>query len=173
MDHLVSSRQIKRLHSRFKSLDRKGNGSLSREDFLKIPELTVNPLADRIVEAFFVKKSPDDRINFHQFIRVLGQFRLEKNRQKSQGKNLKEKLQFNFRMYDLNEEDKITRQNLLQIVTVMAGSNISREKMISMVERTLLEVNNLDSNKYISFDNFCKIVQRAELEEKISIGFWE
>ena len=45
--------QIERLYSRFTSLDKGNNGSLSREDFLRIPELAINPLGDRIVHAFF------------------------------------------------------------------------------------------------------------------------
>ncbi|KIH50791.1 hypothetical protein ANCDUO_19127, partial [Ancylostoma duodenale] len=45
--------QIVRLYSRFLSLDKKGQGFLSRDDFLNVPELAVNPLGDRIVDAFF------------------------------------------------------------------------------------------------------------------------
>lgn len=45
--------QIERLYSRFTSLDKGDNGCLSREDFLRIPELAINPLGDRIVHAFF------------------------------------------------------------------------------------------------------------------------
>ena len=38
---------------RFSSLDKQDKGFLSREDFLRIPELAINPLGDRIVHAFF------------------------------------------------------------------------------------------------------------------------
>uniref|UniRef100_V5HW85 Putative calcium-binding protein p22 n=1 Tax=Ixodes ricinus TaxID=34613 RepID=V5HW85_IXORI len=38
-----SANQIERLHSRFTSLDKTDNGTLSREDFLRIPELAINP----------------------------------------------------------------------------------------------------------------------------------
>lgn len=59
---------------RFTSLDRTDCGTLSREDFLRIPELAINPLCDRIVHAFFAD-STDDRVNFRQFMRVLAHFR--------------------------------------------------------------------------------------------------
>ena len=49
----VSASQIERLYSRFTSLDKGGTSDLSREDFLRIPELAINPLGDRIVHAFF------------------------------------------------------------------------------------------------------------------------
>lgn len=49
----VTANQIERLWSRFTSLDKQQKGYLTREDFLRIPELAINPLGDRIVHAFF------------------------------------------------------------------------------------------------------------------------
>ncbi|VBB32134.1 unnamed protein product [Acanthocheilonema viteae] len=51
----VSRNQIVRLYSRFLSLDKQGRGYLDRDDFLRIPELAINPLGDRIVDAFFTE----------------------------------------------------------------------------------------------------------------------
>jgi len=53
---------------------------LDREDFLRIPELAINPLGDRIVDAFFTDHGVNDpetdaRINFRQFVKVLAHFR--------------------------------------------------------------------------------------------------
>jgi calcineurin B family protein 1 len=44
-----NSKQIKRLYNRFKSLDKHNMGYLNRQDFLRIPELHVNPMCDRII----------------------------------------------------------------------------------------------------------------------------
>lgn len=66
---LVTPNQIERLYSRFTSLDRTDCGTLSRDDFLRIPELAINPLCDRIVHAFFAD-SNDERVNFRQFMKV-------------------------------------------------------------------------------------------------------
>lgn len=75
----VTPNQIERLYSRFTSLDRGDCGTLSREDFLRIPELAINPLGDRIVNAFF-EESGNDRVNFLQFMQVLAHFRpIKKN----------------------------------------------------------------------------------------------
>jgi len=35
----------------------------SREDFLRIPELAINPLSDRIVQAFFVQSGDDSTVS--------------------------------------------------------------------------------------------------------------
>ena len=39
--------------ARFKNLDKNDKGYLERGDMLRIPELAINPLGDRIVHAFF------------------------------------------------------------------------------------------------------------------------
>lgn len=71
-----SATQIERLYTRFKSLDKSVCGSLSRQDFLQIPELAINPLCDRIVHMFFVDCDDDhERINFRQFCNVLSVFK--------------------------------------------------------------------------------------------------
>lgn len=77
----VTPNQIERLYSRFTSLDKNDCGTLAREDFLRIPELAINPLSERIVHSFFTD-SHDDRVNFLQFMRVLAHFRpIRKNRE--------------------------------------------------------------------------------------------
>ncbi|KAK3855450.1 hypothetical protein Pcinc_038154 [Petrolisthes cinctipes] len=94
--------QIERLYSRFTSLDKGDNGTLSREDFLRIPELAINPLGDRIVHAFFKEseddhvnfpsESEDDHVNFRQFVRVLAHFRPIKRTQDNKLNAREEKL---------------------------------------------------------------------------------
>lgn len=63
----------------------------SREDFLRIPELAINPLGDRIVHAFF-NEAYDDRINFRQFMRVLSRFRPVKKNKENKLNSREEKL---------------------------------------------------------------------------------
>jgi hypothetical protein len=45
---------------RFSSLDKQEKGYLTREDFLRIPELAINPLGDRIVHSFFTKSQVEN-----------------------------------------------------------------------------------------------------------------
>lgn len=87
----VTPPQIERLYSRFTSLDRNDSGTLSREDFLRIPELAINPLCDRIVHSFFTD-SNDDRVNFRQFMQVLARFRTIKRSKENKLNSREEKL---------------------------------------------------------------------------------
>lgn len=72
-------------------MDRGDCGTLSRDDFLRIPELAINPLCERIVHAFFAD-STDDRVNFRQFMKVLAHFRPIKDKKESKLNSREDKL---------------------------------------------------------------------------------
>nr|QBH72769.1 calcineurin b subunit [Carausius morosus] len=161
--------QIERLYSRFTSLDRGDCGTLSREDFLRIPELAINPLGDRIVHAFFEEGSTD-RVNFRQFMRVLAHFRPIKKSRDNRLNSREQKLKFAFKMYDLDNDDKISRDELLAILHMMVGANISEEQLTSIAERTILEADQ-NGDQMISFEEFCTALERTDVEQKMSIRF--
>lgn len=156
----VTPNQIERLYSRFTSLDRSDCGTLSREDFLRIPELAINPLCDRIVHAFFAESMDDSRVNFRQFMKVLAHFRQPKKNRPNKLNSRTDKLRFAFnvsghlpvftfynpshtcfplQMYDLDDDNSISRDELLSILQMMVGDNIGQEQLISIAERTILE----------------------------------
>jgi len=179
------SNQIERLWSRFTSLDKQQKGHLTREDFLRIPELAINPLGDRIVHAFFRDSSNKDEeeggkfggasekeiVNFPDFVRVLAHFRpIKKNAEKNKMNSRVEKLRFAFRMYDLDGDDKISKEELLAVLTMMVGANISEDQLVSIAERTIMEADD-DKDNLISFDEFCKVLERTDVEQKMSIRF--
>ncbi|XP_011504298.1 PREDICTED: calcineurin B homologous protein 1 [Ceratosolen solmsi marchali] len=161
--------QIERLYSRFTSLDRGDCGTLSREDFLRIPELAINPLGDRIVNAFF-EESSNDRVNFLQFMQVLAHFRPIKKNSQNILNSREEKLRFAFKMYDLDNDDLISKDELLAILHMMVGANISEEQLSSIAERTLSEADE-DGDNMINFEEFCKALERTDVEQKMSIRF--
>ena len=141
----ISSQQHPPTHKyfyRFSSLDKQDKGYLSREDFLRIPELAINPLGDRIVHAFFFesRSGDEDKVDFKDFVRVLAHFRpIKKSAEKNKLNTRMEKLHFAFRMYDLDGDDKISKEELLAVLTMMVGNNISTEQLISIAERTIHE----------------------------------
>lgn len=161
--------QIERLYSRFTSLDRANCGTLSREDLLRIPELAINPLGDRIVHAFF-QEGNGDSINFLQFMQVLAHFRPIKKNKDTKLNSREQKLKFAFKMYDLDNDGKISRDELLAILQMMVGSNISEEQLTSIAERTILEADQ-DGDQMIAFDEFCHALERTDVEQKMSIRF--
>merc|ERR1712059_155066 len=163
-----TKQQIERLYARFSSLDKQSHGFLTREDFLRIPELAINPLGDRIVHAFFYesKNTEEEKVDFKDFVRVVAHFRPVKNKLNTR----MEKLHFAFRMYDLDGDDKISKEELLAVLTMMVGANISPEQLLSIAERTILEADE-DKDDLISFEEFVKVLERTDVEQKMSIRF--
>ncbi|CAK5079041.1 unnamed protein product [Meloidogyne enterolobii] len=172
---LVSRNQIVRLYSRFLSLDRQGRGYLDREDFLRIPELAINPLGDRIVDAFFTDHGVNDpetdaRINFRQFVKVLAHFRPMSKSKPNIVNSREQKLKFAFSMYDLNKNGYITRDEFKFILNMMVGSNITPDQLDSIADRTITEAD-ADKDGKISFEEFCKAMERTDVDQKMSIRF--
>ncbi|XP_041353258.1 calcineurin B homologous protein 1-like [Gigantopelta aegis] len=163
-----SHNQIVRLYSRFANLDKSRNGSLSRADFLRIPELAINPLGDRLVQSFFQENTD---INFRQFMQVLSRFRpIKANPEKNKLNTREEKLKFAFKMYDLDGDELISKNELLTILHMMVGTNISEEQLGSIADRTISEVDD-DKDNCISFQEFVKAMERVDVEQKMSIRF--
>ncbi|XP_066142533.1 calcineurin B homologous protein 1 [Euwallacea fornicatus] len=162
--------QIERLYSRFTALDRNDCGTLSRDDFLRIPELAINPLGERIVYAFFQGDECTDRVNFRQFMQVLAHFRPVKKNKENRLNSREEKLKFAFKLYDLDNDNLISKDELLAILHMMVGANISEEQLTSIAERTILEADE-DGDQMISFNEFCKALHRTDVEQKMSIRF--
>jgi calcineurin B family protein 1 len=94
-----------------------------------------------------------------------------------------------FKMYDLDSDGKISRDELLAILQMMVGSNIrygvslakvmvciciyyiySEEQLTSIAERTILEADQ-DGDQMISFQEFCTALERTDVEQKMSIRF--
>ncbi|VDD92326.1 unnamed protein product [Enterobius vermicularis] len=166
-----SRNQIVRLYSRFLSLDKQGRGYLDRDDFFRIPELAINPLGDRIVDAFFTETDDvDQKINFREFIRVLAHFRPINKASDGKLNSRDEKLKFAFTMYDLNKNGFITRDEFKVILDMMVGANITPEQLENIADRTITEAD-LDHDGKISFEEFCRAMEKTDIEQKMSIRF--
>ncbi|XP_025416551.1 calcineurin B homologous protein 1 [Sipha flava] len=163
-----TANQIERLYSRFTSLDRGDLGTLSREDLLRIPELAINPLGERIVDLFHMDSGNNcDRINFLQFMRVLSKFRpIRPNKEN----NRMEKVKFAFDMYDIDNDGLISKDELLVILHMMVGANISEEQLSIIADKTISEAD-INGDGLISFEEFSKTFEKSDIEHKMSIRF--
>ncbi|CAH8671421.1 unnamed protein product [Schistosoma curassoni] len=151
-----SPKQIYRLYNRYLALDKTNAGYLRRHDFLLIPELAINPLGDRIVNEFF--KDSQGELNFRQFVRKLARFRKVRPQQSTQ---------FNNHM-----DGKISRNELLGMLQMMVGANITVEQINNIGERTMAEAD-LDGDCYISYAEFVQAFDNVDIEQKMSIRFLE
>ncbi|OAF68901.1 Calcineurin B [Intoshia linei] len=178
-----SRNQVIRIYNRFLKLDKNDKGYISEEDFRRIPEFTVNPLCDRLIDIFMRKKvledetvADQDGINFREFINVISTFRTYDNMESHEcEKNKNKKLKFIFDIYDVSSDNLIDRQDITNILNLMVGSTLSNEQFSQIVDRTMAELNMSKdkSEQYnsINFQDFKKVLETIDLEEKMSVKF--
>uniref|UniRef100_A0A2I3HMH5 EF-hand domain-containing protein n=1 Tax=Nomascus leucogenys TaxID=61853 RepID=A0A2I3HMH5_NOMLE len=149
----LSHSQITCLYSRF-------------NDFQGIPELTINPVGDWIINAFLPEG--EDQVDFRGFLQTLAHFRTIEGSEKSKDVNGPEplnsqsnKLQFAFRLYDLDKDNKISRDKLLRVRCMMVQVNISDEQLGSIADRTIQEADQHGDS----------VLEKVDVEQKMSIRF--
>uniref|UniRef100_A0A3P9C5L4 Calcineurin-like EF-hand protein 1 n=1 Tax=Maylandia zebra TaxID=106582 RepID=A0A3P9C5L4_9CICH len=102
-------------------------------------------------------------------MRTLAHFRPIEDNEKNKNPSATEplnsrtnKLLFAFRLYDLDRDDKISRDELLQVLRMMVGVNISDEKLGSIADRTIQEADT-NGDGYISFNEFIMVLEKANV----------
>ncbi|XP_036166412.1 calcineurin B homologous protein 2 [Myotis myotis] len=168
-----SQATLLRLYHRFRALDSNKKGYLSRVDLQQIGALAVNPLGDRIIDSFF----PDGslRVEFVDFARVLAHFRpidddtgTRDPKEPEPPNSRMNKLRFAFQLYDLDRDGKISRHEMLQVLRLMVGVQVTEEQLESITDRTVQEADE-DGDGAVSFMEFSKSLEKMDIEQKMSI----
>ena len=143
---LVDAEVLRRLSKRFKKLDLDGSGSLSINEFRSIPELKQNPLVERVIALF--DKDGNGVINFTEFIEGISQFTVNGNKEA--------KLNFVFKIYDLDQDGFITNKELFTVLKLMVGANLKDQQLQQIVDKTI-RYNDKDLDGRISFEEFKEV----------------
>mmetsp|Transcript_22000 Transcript_22000/g.37644 ORF Transcript_22000/g.37644 Transcript_22000/m.37644 type:complete len:180 (+) Transcript_22000:136-675(+) len=116
--------EVEGLYKRFRSLDRGRKGYISGDEFLQIPELSINPIAQRVVRVF-------ESVNFKDYIRLVAPF--------SQRATREAKLAAMFYVYDVDGDGLIGREDLALMLRQLAGSSLSEEELHALVDMSMKE----------------------------------
>lgn len=142
-----SEDEIRRLGKRFVKLDKDGNGKLSVDEFMALPELTQNPLVGRVISIFDADN--DGEIDFEEFLAGIAMF--STNGDKTQ------KLKFAFKIYDIDKDGYISNGELFQVLKVMVGDNLQDTQLQQIVDKTIIYADE-DGDGRVSYEEFCKVV---------------
>ena len=156
-----SSDEIGKLYKRFQHLDKDNVGRISLEELHAIPELAVNPLAQRIHAVLDLDGR--NELNFKQFVSVLSVFSFNAKRES--------KLNFAFRIYDVDCDGLIDAHDLSLIVRLMVGRNISDAEIEQIVAQTIIQADTLDHDGAISFPEFKRAMFNSDIEKVLTIQF--
>nr|XP_008536013.1 PREDICTED: calcineurin B homologous protein 2 [Equus przewalskii] len=116
------------------------------------------------------------QVDFPDFVRVLAHFRpaddedagLRDPREPEPLNSRMNKLRFAFQLYDLDRDGKISRHEMLQVLRLMVGVQVTEEQLESIAERTVQEADE-DGDGAVSFLEFAKSLEKMDIEQKMSI----
>lgn len=108
-----------------------------------IPEISMNPLASRLVTLF--PRDGDERINFMGFVMGLSIFSARATPAVIQ--------RAVFRMFDVDGDGSVSAGDLRALLGLMVGKTLAAEGVEAVVAQTL-EVADVDRDGRISFDDF-------------------
>ncbi|KAG2198713.1 calcineurin subunit B [Mucor mucedo] len=153
-----SAEEIQRLYKRFMKLDKDNSGSISKEEFLSIPQIANNPLASRMIAIFDEDGGGD--VDFHEFIKGLSAF--------SERGNKREKLEFAFKVYDMDRDGFISNGELFLVLKMMVGSNLKDNQLQQIVDKTIMEADK-DGDGKISFEEFLVMVENTDVAKQMTL----
>lgn len=145
--------QVKRLYNRFQKLDRRQSGTLDGNDLLKIPELAMNPLHPRLFAIF-------ENVNFRQFVANVSAF--------SANADPASKADFAFRVYDVDDDGYISRDDLVNIMRMLVGDHMEQDVMHAIISKVVTDADT-DGDGRISRNEFTNAVDVAGIASNLTI----
>jgi serine/threonine-protein phosphatase 2B regulatory subunit len=156
----VSQHEIRRLYQRFSILDKDGLGHITKKEFNSIPELAVNPLAERIFCQF--NKNKTGYINFKDFLYAFDIFH--------EGVEKSQKAQFTFKLYDVNNDGFIDSDDLMYVLKLLVGKNMDDVELLKIVQQTLKETDR-DGDGKLNFEEFQDFLKDFDFDKNMNIDF--
>jgi len=155
-----SPNEIKKLYAGFKKIDLNGDGMLTKEEFYSIPAIERNPLADRVFGVFDTQKN--NKVDFKSFLSALSVFNAI---------NKQEKIDFIFKIYDIDNDGYISNGELFTVLKGMVGENLNDVQLQQVVDKTILFADK-DGDGKLSKEEFNEVMkENKDIEEKMKIKF--
>ncbi|RQM04868.1 hypothetical protein DH86_00002660 [Scytalidium sp. 3C] len=152
--------EVERLRKRFMKLDKDNSGTIEREEFLSLPQISSNPLATRMIAIFDEDGGGD--VDFQEFVSGLSAFSSKGNKE--------QKLRFAFKVYDIDRDGYISNGELFIVLKMMVGSNLKDQQLQQIVDKTIMEAD-LDRDGKISFEEFTKMVENTDVSMSMTLAY--
>lgn len=155
MDHCngrFSQGEIEGLYRRFRALDRGHKGYISAEEFMNIPELSINPLARRLERMF-------ETVNFTDFVSFLSVFSKRASRE--------DRLRFIFNVYDMDGDGHVAAEDLELMLRQLAGRSLSDEDIAAVVRQALQEASMPATG--LTYEDFDSVLHNSSLTMQVEV----
>lgn len=100
-------------------------------------------------------------MDFQEFVSGLSAFSSKGNKE--------QKLQFAFKVYDIDRDGYISNGELFIVLKMMVGNNLKDQQLQQIVDKTIMEAD-LDKDGKISFEEFSKMVQNTDVSMSMTLG---
>ncbi|OJD26765.1 calcineurin subunit B [Blastomyces percursus] len=154
----VNRDEVDRLRKRFMKLDKDNSGTIERDEFLSLPQVSSNPLATRMIAIFDEDGGGD--VDFQEFVSGLSAFSSKGNKE--------EKLRFAFKVYDIDRDGYISNGELFIVLKMMVGSNLKDMQLQQIVDKTIMEADK-DGDGKISFEEFTRMVENTDVSMSMTL----
>jgi Ca2+-binding EF-hand superfamily protein len=157
--------EIRKLYRRFRHLDHSGDGTLGEADLLRVPEVAMNPMVDRVVGYFgfgpyaeqLAGKSTT-RVNFTDFVRALSLFNARTSKE--------EKLEQVFKSLDLDQDGVISHKEFTALIRSLVGKSMDQADIKALVDYASKEDEENESG--ITFKEFEAILKGSDIDKIVT-----
>ena len=130
-----SQSQLRKIHRKFKSLDKDGKGYVTVDELLNgIPQLRSMPLATRVCRSVADSQSSvEDQVDFKLLVNTMAIYKSKDPHQ------ITTQIKFLFRMFDTNREGQISKEDLVNVIRdiqVNQNDSLTEEQISEMVNQT-------------------------------------
>uniref|UniRef100_A0A0X3PWY4 EF-hand domain-containing protein n=3 Tax=Schistocephalus solidus TaxID=70667 RepID=A0A0X3PWY4_SCHSO len=125
---------------------------------MSLPELQQNPLVSRVIDIF--DTDGNGEVDFKEFIEGMSQFSVKGNKEA--------KLNFAFKIYDMDDDGFISNGELFQVLKMMVGNNLKDAQLQQIVDKTIMFADQ-DGDGKISFKEFCQVVSGLDVHKKMVV----
>jgi len=165
--------EIRRLSKRFSKLDTDKSGGISLDEIMALPELKSNPLVKRVYN--IMDKDSNGNVDLKEFLTVFNQvvepvLKTSSGRFTARNNEFYEtRLRFAFKIYDVDGDGYISRDDLFQAIKIMVGKNsLSEVQIWQMVNRTWRYMANKQENDHLDFEQFCAMLEGSKVLENFA-----
>jgi len=138
-------------------LDRDNTGALTKDDLMRVPEVAMNPMCQKVLQLFGLPGK--HQLNFKEFVQALGQFNASRSRD--------ERLRLVFNAFDADGDGIITHKELVDILRTLVGQDaMDNDDLEQLARLAILEAGSEDG---IDFDEFrAALADDAEFMKRTS-----
>lgn len=147
-----TTREIEMLFDRFCELDVKSQGYLTYIELMRIPEFHSNPLSSLIIRE--IENMVDyNNISFPHFLEIMESFSLRTDK--------KFRIDFLFKVFDLNSENRLSAHTLTKIGHLLGNNDFA----------SVLRAYDKENKGYLNYKDFTRFYVTQNIDEVMTVDF--